>query len=77
MRIIVRWQLIWNAFPHSPADNGNIPVYEIWLESALIHLDSMLLIYRQLGIHILIDFHTPLCGRNTESVCNLFKEKRF
>lgn len=25
----VRWQLLWNGFPHSPADDGNIPAYQI------------------------------------------------
>jgi hypothetical protein len=73
----VRWQLMWNGFPHSPADDGNISAYETWLESALKHLDSMLPVCRQLGIHILIDLHTPPGGRNAEQECNLFKEKRF
>jgi aryl-phospho-beta-D-glucosidase BglC (GH1 family) len=68
---------MWNGFPHSPADNGDIPAYEAWLESALKHLDSMLPICRQLGIHILIDLHTPPGGRNPANECNLFKEKRF
>jgi endoglucanase len=73
----VRWQLMWNGFPHSPADNGDIPAYETWLESALKHLDSILPLCRQLGIHILIDLHTPPGGRNIDKDCNLFKEKRF
>ncbi|CAF3387030.1 unnamed protein product [Rotaria socialis] len=73
----VRWQLLWNGFPHSPADDGDIPAYETWLESALKHLDSMLSVCRQLGIHILVDLHTPPGGRNSENECNLFKEKRF
>ncbi|CAF0860482.1 unnamed protein product [Adineta steineri] len=73
----IRWQLMWNGFPHSPADNGDISAYEIWLESALKHLDSMLPVCRELGMHILIDLHTPPGGRNDEKECNLFKEKRF
>ena len=73
----VRWQLMWDGFPHSPADNGDIPAYLVWLESSLQHLDSMLPVCRQLGIHILIDLHTQPGGRNSESECNLFKEKRF
>ncbi|CAF3340010.1 unnamed protein product [Rotaria sp. Silwood2] len=73
----VRWQLPWNRFPHSPADNGNISAYNIWLESALKHLDSMLGICRQLGIRILVDLHTPPGGVNSEYEFNLFKEKRF
>lgn len=37
----------------------------------------MILLCRELGIHILIDLHTPPGGRNNEGDCNLFKEKRF
>ncbi|CAF0784377.1 unnamed protein product [Adineta ricciae] len=73
----VRWQLMWNGFPNSPADNGDIPAYEAWLESALQHLDSMLPVCRELGLHILVDLHTLPGGRNNESTNNLFKEKRF
>ncbi len=36
----VRWQLTQNGFSHSPADNGGIPAYEVWLESELKHLDE-------------------------------------
>lgn len=73
----VRWQLLWNGFPHSPADNGDIPAYEAWLESALTHLDSMITLCHDTGLHILVDLHTPPGGRNSDKECNLFKEKRF
>ena len=73
----VRWQLMWNGFPHSSADNGDIPAYEAWLESALKLLDSMIPVCRQLGIHILIDLHTTPGGRNEAKECNIFREKRF
>ena len=59
----IRWQLMWDGFPHGPADNGDIPAYEAWLETALKHLDSMLPVCRQLGIKILLDLHTPPGGR--------------
>ena len=73
----IRWQLLWNGFPHSPADNGDIPAYEAWLESALARLDSMLPICRQLGLHILVDLHTPPGGRDQNNRWPLFREKRF
>ncbi|CAF1100787.1 unnamed protein product, partial [Didymodactylos carnosus] len=73
----VRWQLIWNGFPHSPADDADVAAYDAWLESALIHLDSMLPLCRQLGLHILLDLHTPPGGRNPEKQCRMFQEKRF
>ena len=73
----IRWQLMWNGFPQSPADNGNMTAYEEWLEGSLTHLDSMLSVCRELGIYILIDLHTPPGGRNTDNEWNLFKEKRF
>jgi endoglucanase len=73
----IRWQLMWNGFPHTPADTGDIPAYEAWLESALKQLDSMLPVCRQLGLHILVDLHTPPGGRNSENQWPLFHEKRF
>ncbi len=73
----VRWQLTWNGFPASPADNGDLEAYSAWLEGALKHLDSMLPLCRELGIQVLVDLHTPPGGRNAANECRLFKEKRF
>jgi hypothetical protein len=73
----VRWQLLWNGFPHSSADNGDLAAYDVWLESALKKLDETLPLCRELGLHVLVDLHTPPGGRNPEKECNLFHEKRF
>lgn len=73
----VRWQLTWDGFPHSPADNGDLASYDAWLAGALAHLDALLPVCEKLGIKVLIDLHTPPGGRNPESQCRLFHEKRF
>lgn len=73
----VRWQLIWGGFPHSPADKGDLAAYDVWLESALKHLDSLLPVCERLGIKVLVDMHTPPGGRNEAKECRLFHEKRF
>jgi len=73
----VRWQLIWGGFPHSPADKGDLPAYDAWLESALAHLDRLLPVCREVGIHVVVDLHTPPGGRDASSECRIFKEKRF
>ncbi|BCM89278.1 endoglucanase C307 [Abditibacteriota bacterium] len=73
----VRWQLTWNGFPSSPADTADLKDYEAWLEGALKHLDSLLPVCRELGIHVLVDLHTPPGGRNAANECRLFKEKKF
>ena len=73
----VRWQLTWNGFPSSPADNADLPRYEEWLEGALKHLDSLLPLCRELGISVLIDLHTPPGGRNPANECRIFHEKAF
>lgn len=73
----VRWQFIWGGFPHSPADNGDLDAYNKWLDSQVERLDSLLPVCEEVGIHVLIDLHTPPGGRNQAKECNLFKEARF
>ena len=73
----VRWQLIWNGFPHSPADKGDLPAYDRWLESELARLDRLLPVCREAGLLVLIDLHTPPGGRDEASNCRIFQEPRF
>jgi len=73
----VRWQLIWGGFPHGPADKGDLPAYDAWLEGALKHLDRLLPTCTRLGILVVVDLHTPPGGRNKSNECPLFHEKRF
>jgi endoglucanase len=73
----IRWQLLWGGFPHGQADKGDIPAYEVWLESALTHVDSMLPVCRELGIKILLDLHTPPGGRDQKNQWPLFYGKQF
>ncbi len=73
----VRWQLIWGGFPHGPADDGDLDAYNRWIDSQLERLDSLLPVCKEVGLHVLIDLHTPPGGRNQAKECNLFKEARF
>jgi len=73
----IRWQLLWGQFPHGPADKGDIPAYEAWLESALEQVDSKLSICRELGIKILLDLHTPPGGRAQNDSWPLFYNQTF
>ncbi len=70
----VRWQLIWGGFPHSPADKASVAEYRRWLDSELTRLDRLLPVCRELGIHVLIDLHTPPGGRNEAKECRMFHE---
>ncbi len=63
----IRWQLTWNGFPNTPADNATYDEYRKWLDSALAHLDKMLPLCRQYGIKIVLDLHT-LPGGYTQGV---------
>lgn len=74
---LVRWQLTWNGFPHSPADDGDLAAYDAWLEGALKHVDELLPVCAKLGIKVVIDIHTPPGGRNPANECRVFHEKRF
>ncbi|NQT40194.1 MAG: cellulase family glycosylhydrolase, partial [Planctomycetes bacterium] len=71
----VRWQLIWGGFPNGPADKADVAAYEAWLESALVHLDELLPVCREVGLKVLIDLHTPPGGRDQSSRCRMFAEK--
>jgi len=73
----VRWQLIWGGFPNGPADGADVDAYNAWLESALVHLDQLLPVCKELGLRVLVDLHTPPGGRDESSECRMFKEKRY
>ncbi|MGQ9697877.1 MAG: glycoside hydrolase family 5 protein, partial [Armatimonadota bacterium] len=73
----VRWQLVWNGFPQSPADTASLAEYDRWLEGELARLDRLLPVCEKLGIRVLIDLHTPPGGRDAQSVCRLFQEERY
>jgi aryl-phospho-beta-D-glucosidase BglC (GH1 family) len=68
---------LWGGFPHGPADKGDIPAYEAWLEAILEHLDSLLPVFREIGIKILLDLHTPPGGRDPNDKWPLFYNKTF
>ncbi len=73
----IRWPLVWGGFPHGPADNATMPEYEAWLETVLEHLDSLLPLFRQFGIKILLDMHTPPGGRDQKNHGLYFITKHF
>jgi len=72
----VRWQLVWNGFPQSPADTASLAEYARWLDGELKRLDSLLPVCEELGIRVLIDLHTPPGGRDAQNVCRVFQERR-
>lgn len=73
----VRWQLTWGGFPRSPADQGDLPAYDAWLEGVLAHMDGLLPVCEEVGLLVLVDLHTPPGGRNDAHECRIFHEKRF
>ncbi|MCS7239552.1 MAG: glycoside hydrolase family 5 protein [Thermoguttaceae bacterium] len=73
----IRWQLIWDGFPHSPADRASVDEYRRWLEGALQRLDAALPACREAGILVAVDLHTPPGGRNESAECRVFHDKQF
>ena len=73
----IRWPLQWGGFPHGPADTATVFQYELWLESALEHLDSSLPFFHQVDIKVLLDLHTPPSGRDKENQWPLFYNETF
>lgn len=73
----IRWQLIWDGFPHSPADRATLEEYRGWLESALKRLDEALPVCREAGLLVAVDLHTPPGGRNASAECRLFHDRQW
>lgn len=71
----IRWQLTWDGFPHSQADNANKEQYRQWLEGALNHVDKMLPLCKELGINVVIDLHTLPGGRLENYTHRIFTDK--
>lgn len=73
----VRWQLLWDGYPFSSADRGDLKAYDAWLTKALTHLDQLLATCEQSGLKVLIDLHTPPGGRSRDLNFRLFQEQKF
>lgn len=76
----IRFQMNWNTFPQSPADSATRAEYSVWLDTQLKRLDSLLPVCKELGIYVVIDMHTPVCGRYQDGstnplIFNLFRKK--
>jgi hypothetical protein len=74
---LVRWQLMWNGFPHSPADDADKATYDKWLDGCLAHLDEMLPYFKKAGITVLIDLHSPPGGRDAAKTCRIFNDAQW
>lgn len=73
----VRWQLVWDGFPRSPADSASLAEYNVWIEGQLKRLDALLPVCREAGLLVLIDLHTPPGGRTPDSQCRIFTDRTF
>ena len=76
----IRFQMNWDTFPQSPADNATRTEYSDWLDSQLKRLDSLLPVCEKLGLQVVVDMHTPVCGRYPDSLTDplifkLFRDK--
>jgi endoglucanase len=72
---IVRWQLTWDGIPRSPADTATPAQYTAWLQRSLTHLDSLLPLCHQLGLHIALDLHsTPGGSSDPSGDCRIFQK---
>jgi len=76
----IRWQLIWNGFPNSPADTATPEEYDAWIEKQCTQLDKMLPELKKYGVRITLDLHTPPGGRHPQEwgyAMRMFQEKQF
>ncbi len=73
----IRFQLLWNSFPMSPADTSTVAEYNTWLASCLEHLDSLMPDLKKAGISVVVDVHTPPGGRTAAKVHRIFTDATF
>jgi endoglucanase len=75
----IRYPMNWNTFPNSPADNATPAEYDSWLDGQLKRLDTLLPVCEELGLHVVVDMHTPVCGRYPDAanplVMRIFRDK--
>ncbi len=70
----IRWQLTWDGSGWR-ADAADKAAYRQWLNGAIAHVDKMLPICKELGIHVLIDLHTLPGGSITGAGHRMFSDK--
>jgi len=70
----VRWQLNWFS---DDANKANVSQYIAWLEGALSVFDGMIPVLRDLGLHVLLDLHTPPGGQDEQHRYRIFTEQQF
>jgi hypothetical protein len=63
----IRYQINWDTFPYSQADTATREEYSAWLEGQLKRLDGLLPVCEELSLHVVVDMHTPVCGRREKS----------
>ncbi|MCC5843076.1 MAG: cellulase family glycosylhydrolase [Verrucomicrobia bacterium] len=73
----IRWQLTWDTFPRSPADQATPKEYEAWIGEILDYIDTLLPLCEELGLRVLIDVHTPPGGITGRDHMRLFSEQAF
>jgi endoglucanase len=72
----IRFSMNWDTFPKSPADSATREQYSAWLEGQLERLDNLIPVCEELGLSVVVDMHTPVCGRyqpGTESRPLIFR----
>lgn len=69
---VIRYQLTWESFPRSPADNATLDQYRAWLDGTLPTLDRTLRDAKAAGLWVIVDLHTPPGGRDEYFDCRLF-----
>lgn len=60
---VVRYQLTWLG----PVDTANEAEYNVWLDSALAHFDTLLPVFQAHNIKVILDIHTPPGGLSKRS----------
>lgn len=75
---IARYPLLWDAVWNSPADTANVAAYQSWVETALANFDTLLPAFKQAGLQVVLDLHTPPGGRDPVSqYYRLFEDPQF
>ncbi len=72
---LIRFQIMRNWLKRDT--DRDLAEYDQWFNSRLDNLERILPLARRLGIHLVVDFHTPPGGRAEDNIMRMFDEEEY
>lgn len=73
---VIRWQFYWHGGGGNETQRRDLEDFDRWMTRTIADLEKLLPLCEELGLHVIIDFHTPP-GGNTAGEWLMFSEAVF